>query len=220
MTAAPARWFVYILIIIGALLNIPAYRWRRIGSAFIYIELMIRTAVILIPNSKVYQSNENTYMIEIVGFTTGLYCGDKYSAYLMILSYIWQIFGTRVAYLKPLGIGAILYLILTILITTLAFSLIISSIYHMTKLHSLVDFTNKENKKLLHRMHEGLIVVNKPKKLTTKRKIMFCNRPAQKLTDLYIKSHKKADIFTTPTFVPINMKGQQGPTFVSPPNEK
>ena len=214
MTAIPARWVVQALIVIGALLCIPAYRWRPLGSSFIYIELMIRSAVILTPNSKVYQSNENTYMIEIVGFSTGLYCGDKWSAYLMIISYVWQVFGTRVAYLKPLGFGAILYLILLILCTTMAFSLIISSIYYMTKLHNQLVFTNKENKKLLHRMHEGLIVVNKPKQLTTKRKVMFCNRPAQKLTDSYIKSHKKADIFTTQTFVPINMKGTQGPNFV------
>ena len=57
-------------------------------------------------------------------------------------------------------------------------------------------------------MHEGLIIVNKPQKITTKPKIMFCNRPAQKLADLCIKSPDKAtdDIFTTPTFVPVKMK--------------
>ena len=84
----------------------------------------------------------------------------------------------------------------------------------MTKLHNQVAFTNMENKKLLHRMHEGLIVVNKPKLMTSMRKIMFCNRPAQKLADQYIKSPEKADIFTTPTFLPVNMKGNQDANFI------
>ena len=63
-------------------------------------------------------------------------------------------------------------------------------------------------------MHEGLIVVNKPKVMTSLRKIMFCNRPAQKLADEYIKSPERADIFTTPSFLPVNMKGKQGANFI------
>ena len=96
----------------------------------------------------------------------------------------------------------------------ITFSSIISSIYYMTKLHNQVAFTNKENKKLLHRMHEGLIVVNKPKQMTSVRKIMFCNRPAQKLANQFIKSSDKADIFSTPTFLPVNMKGKQSASFI------
>ena len=99
VTGAPARWIVKTLVFMGAILCILAYRWRHLASLFIYIDLLIRIAVIFTPNSKIYHSNEKSFTIEILAYGTILYCGDKWSAYLAIITYMWQSFGRRVAYL-------------------------------------------------------------------------------------------------------------------------
>ena len=55
-------------------------------------------------------------------------------------------------------------------------------------------------------MHEGVIIVNKPKQMTGKRKIVFSNKPAQKLTDYYIVSNEESlDILSVPTFSAVNV---------------
>ena len=99
VTGAPARWFIKALVLIGVILCILAFRWRHLANLFIYIDLLQRIAVILTPNSKIYHSNENTFMIEILAYATGLYCGDKWSAYFATITYVWQVFGKRIAYL-------------------------------------------------------------------------------------------------------------------------
>lgn len=99
VTGAPARWIIKTLVLIGAILCLLAFRWRHLANLFIYIELLQRMAAILTPNSKIYHSDENTFMIEICAYGTALYCGDRWSAYLATITYLWQVFGRRVAYL-------------------------------------------------------------------------------------------------------------------------
>ena len=135
VTAAPARWTVKMLIIIGAFVCIFACRWRRLASLCIYIEMLIRITAILLPNSRIYHSDANTFTLELIAFGSTLSTGDKYSAWLVIVTFTWQLLGAHLFYLRPLGIGMILYLILRIVLFMMAFSLIISSIYYITKLH-------------------------------------------------------------------------------------
>ena len=52
---------------------------------------------------------------------------------------------------------------------------------YITKLHNQMKDTVAENIKLLDGMHEGLLILRKDPKTLDNKKIMFCNRPAQKL---------------------------------------
>ena len=59
---------------------------------------------------------------------------------------------------------------------------VIGVIYlYVTKLHMQMKDTVAENMKLLDGMHEGLLILHKNPKTPDNQKIMFCNRPAQKL---------------------------------------
>ena len=89
VTGAPARWFIKSLVFLTAILCILAFRWRHLANLFIYLDFLQRIAVILTPNSKIYHSNENTFMVEIGAYSTALYCSDKWSIYFGIFTYVW-----------------------------------------------------------------------------------------------------------------------------------
>ena len=52
---------------------------------------------------------------------------------------------------------------------------------YITKLQNQMRDTVVENMKLLDGMHEGVLILHKDPKTPDNKKIMFCNRPAQKL---------------------------------------
>lgn len=80
-----------------------------------------------------------------------------------------------------------------IVFASLLLILSISAFIELTSvLYQRLDFTNKENAKLLNGMHEGLMIFCKPEgrepSLATERKMMFCNKAAdQILTNLDVE---------------------------------
>jgi len=67
---------------------------------------------------------------------------------------------------------------------------------YITKLHNQMKDTVAENMKLLDGMHEGLLILHKDPKTPDKNKIMFCNRPAQKLLKGAISLGGDSSIFS------------------------
>ena len=55
------------------------------------------------------------------------------------------------------------------------------TVIYISRLHTKLTTTNKENEKLLDGMHEGVLILSKKERLT-----MFCNKPAQKLLSNFL----------------------------------
>ena len=66
---------------------------------------------------------------------------------------------------------------------------------YITKLHNQMKDTVAENMKLLDGMHEGLLILRKDPTTPDNKKIMFCNRPAQKLLKGAISLGEESSLF-------------------------
>ena len=65
-------------------------------------------------------------------------------------------------------------------------SLIAAIISYITQLHGRIKTSNVENIKMLDAMHEGLLILSK----SPDNRMMFCNKPAQKLLMKTIEYHE------------------------------
>ena len=72
--------------------------------------------------------------------------------------------------------------IVTVLILFVSACLLGMVVIYISQLHAKLEFTNQEHVKLLHGMHEGLLIFNRQQD-----SIMFSNKPAKKLFDIFFK---------------------------------
>ena len=65
-------------------------------------------------------------------------------------------------------------------------------IIYISQLHARLEFSHVEHVKLLHGMHEGLVIFNRQQD-----SIMFSNKPAKKLFDIFFQGD---EVLTTTKF--------------------
>ena len=90
-------------------------------------------------------------------------------------------FGIHVVYLKPLTVQATVTNSLALVGMIFVCLTFVFMVNHISSLHNLLDFANSENIRLLHGMHEGVLIIKKPEQHDGVPGIMFSNKPAEKL---------------------------------------
>ena len=67
-------------------------------------------------------------------------------------------------------------------IITFLFMVLAGAVFeHISKLYMKLDFVNEENIKLLNGMHEGVLIMSKPKMFSGERELLFGNKSAFKV---------------------------------------
>ena len=89
-------------------------------------------------------------------------------------------------YLRPLGAVECLSYITAGILTTCFLLLMVATLNYIVSLHNKLDLAKVESIKLLNGMHEGVLIINKPKQLDSARKVLFCNKSANKLIQTYL----------------------------------
>ena len=89
-------------------------------------------------------------------------------------------------YQNPLTAGSVFYNIFLVIVFFIAACLVGMVIIYISQLHSTLEYTNKEHIKLLHGMHEGLMILDR-----TQETFLFSNNPARKLINRFFKKDKQ-----------------------------
>ena len=203
-TADSARIIVQVLIGLSVILCFLSYKWRRIARAFIYIEILLNLATLFYPNSNRAWSSTYHLCIEYGSYFLVFYCGSMRSCYFMMASMVFTIFfNSHVAYLEPIKVAKVLYSIFSAITICIIFVFVATGIDIMAMLHNQIQLTNSEQIKMLDGMHEGLIIINKPKLnrktgKTSTHSVAFSNRSAQNLIGGFVGhglENKTADSF-------------------------
>ena len=61
-------------------------------------------------------------------------------------------------------------------------------INYISQLHATLDFTNLEHTKLLHGMHEGVLIFS-----SSQDQVMFSNRPAKKVLNHFCEEERNSN---------------------------
>lgn len=185
-----ARVMVKANVLVTMIVCILCYKWRSLGNAFIYLEMLLHLSAMFFPNSKNLHATFHFNTYEAFANCASLYTNQPVTIYLYTATLMAiNIFGTNIAYGKQLGIKEMVIYALSGVLFFFVFSSIFVTINVVIKLWHRLRFANQENMKLLNNMHEGLLILGKPEEGSEDRPIMFCNQPVQKLlsncTDVY-----------------------------------
>lgn len=164
-------------------------KWRNFSQSFIYIECVVRIIVTFFPNSNSYFKRPYMVLWMSVSSLLGLYCDSKLSCVFLVLTSTFELyFGINILYSKPMNFMTHVTYLMAILILAIYCVFFILSINYISQLHNKLDFANSENVRLLNGMHEGVLIIKKPKQPDGSRRVMFCNRPAEKLLQTYLNA--------------------------------
>ena len=211
--------------VINLIFCIVCYKWRHLSNHILFLECLLRMVGHTIPNA----INENK-SVAVSGQEFGLifvtfYCDTHRHIFALCLALAYVIFVPPVLlYLRSVTISFIFINILTILVLFVATTLCGMVIIYITQLHAQLEFSNKENVKLLDGMHEGLLIFNTGDSSdhtrskfaqAAKKKIMFCNSPARKLFMTFMGSVKVGRIFSSHGFTPLRLNMVDNESLIS-----
>ena len=124
------------------------------------------------------------------------YCDQISHIYFLIPSTAFYLFySENVIYQNPLTIGVVLYNIFLVLVIFVSACLCGIVIIYISQLHSALEYTNKKHVKLMHGMHEGLIILD-----STQETFLFSNNPAKKLINRFFMNDYEKQVLTQPIF--------------------
>ena len=115
----------------------------------------------------------------------------------------------HVIYLNPLTPGTVAINVFLILVVFAGCCLVGMLISYISQLHATLDFTNIEHTKLLHGMHEGVLILG-----SSQDQVMFSNRPAKRVLNHFCIEDEDGDkdrtlnlkkILTSPAFVQLKI---------------
>ena len=112
--------------------------------------------------------------------------------------------------MNEIDVISVIMAVLIILCSIVMYMLAVLAFEYVTDLYEELNFTNRENKKLLDTIDQGLLVFRDnahwQSSQTTSKSVMFCNQRARKL----LNQHLSGDLFTMKAFRPIQEESEGG----------
>lgn len=170
VTKNVARIATYVLLIIDFFFLLACYKWRWMASFQIYFELLSRILFAFVPTSTMRGLHPFIHCINSIMAFLVHYCGSILNIYAIFLVTIFEVyFGVHIAYDRHFGTPEAILTVLYVTITLLTIAALSALFEHISNLYIRLDFTNSENIKLLNGMHEGLLILSKPKHFNGQR---------------------------------------------------
>mmetsp|Transcript_28970 Transcript_28970/g.35900 ORF Transcript_28970/g.35900 Transcript_28970/m.35900 type:complete len:151 (+) Transcript_28970:328-780(+) len=149
------------MVFVAILLDIASFKWRFMASLILYLELLTRVIASLIPNSYGYASNETdiagVYVVTMICF----YCEGGASILVGALTCGANIFWLDAAYNREIGASKALHNVFFAFFLFIGICATAMVVLHIGNLYEVLDGTNRSNVKMLHSMHEGVLILSK-----------------------------------------------------------
>ena len=163
------------------------------ANTFLLQEFTMRMCEIFVVQAAHYQFTALQYTM--VGMTTHffLYVHEASSIVALVVLLTCQIFiGDNIVYQKPLTMQTAVMKVFVILMSFIGSSLFSIVPIYVRKLQTKLITANKQQKKLLNGMHEGLLIIDEKIDRNDKL-ILFLNKPVEKLLKLFANLGLQSD---------------------------
>lgn len=175
-----------VLIGVSFVLSLLCFKWRWLAGYFLYLECLIRLCVASFPSQNGQEYDEIYYLIT---FLISFVCfhsdsGCQIIAFSLTFAYC-LFFGISVAYDRPLTFKTCLVYTFTTIgfsITTFVLGIIFK---YIIDVRQNLRAANASHIKLLHGMHEGLLIVGHDACLNSNQ-WLFYNKPVSKLINTFL----------------------------------
>ena len=187
------RYAKITLIFLGVLLDIICFKNRNYGHLVIYHEFFLQFVETLIPSAPLFDNQFYTIYSTFGLAFASFYCLKWKSILSATLIIIFQIFYSDLVYFRELTVARVLINSGGIVLFVCTLCLWNMLLLQFTEINRHVDEVNNQNIKLLNGMHEGLLILSKPKEVGALQKIKLCNHSALKLVNTFIGSLSNQD---------------------------
>ena len=191
-----AEFMLKALVVVGAILDVVAFKWRKLASLFLSLEMLTRLVSLCYPNVATFEYDEIKFIMTFITCFVCFYSNMWPEIVLITGSYMFSLyFGLVVVNGGEMSFGTFWVYsalgFLTFIGCTICAMICINSV----RLHEKLDNAHESSMHLLNGMHEGILILEMneghQKFLGKKQgkatnyidglKFMFCNQQAVKL---------------------------------------